>query len=70
MYHIVLPKMIHARFAVVFRDWKQLHCQKHEVSLRTKLKATVKDNKDTKKRVATDQPADEPVANIKSAKIN
>ena len=28
VYHIILPKMIHARFAVVFRDWKQLHCQK------------------------------------------
>eukprot|EP00986_Skeletonema_menzelii_P020755 scaffold32210_cov114-Skeletonema_menzelii.AAC.1 len=66
VYDIIVPKMIHARFAVVFRQWKQLHCRKHEVSLRTKLKATVKDDK---KRAATNQHADESVVNNKMAKI-
>ncbi len=42
VYGIILRKMIHSRFAVVFRRWKEEHCPKHDVSLRSKLKA---DNK-------------------------
>jgi hypothetical protein len=70
VYKIILPKMIHARFAVVFRHWKSIHCEKHEVALRPKLKASVKVNngKDYKKRPAAEQPG-ESVADTKMTKI-
>ena len=71
VYNIILPKMIHARFAVVFRHWKGLHCQKHEVAFRTKMKASVKENdgKEYKKRSAAEQP-DESVSDTKMMKIS
>ena len=59
VYQIILRKMIHSRFAVVFRRWKEEHCQKHDMSLRSSLKAGVdkiKKSKDTK-RPATPHPA-------------
>ena len=41
VYRIILQKIVHSRFAVVFRLWKEEHCQKHDVSLRSKLKASL-----------------------------
>jgi len=51
--------MIHFRFAVVFRRWKEQHCQKHDMSLRSNLKACVDKNKKSKetKQPATPHPA-------------
>jgi hypothetical protein len=71
VYKIIVPKVIHARFAVEFRQWKELYCKKHEsVAFRTQLKATVKDDNGNKKRAAENQAAaDESVVN-KIAKIN
>mmetsp|Transcript_4525 Transcript_4525/g.6284 ORF Transcript_4525/g.6284 Transcript_4525/m.6284 type:complete len:117 (+) Transcript_4525:458-808(+) len=51
VYEIILRKMIHSRFAVVFRRWKEEHCQKHDMALRQNLKAGV----DNKKRKRTKQ---------------
>mmetsp|Transcript_12469 Transcript_12469/g.17902 ORF Transcript_12469/g.17902 Transcript_12469/m.17902 type:complete len:132 (+) Transcript_12469:93-488(+) len=60
VYRIILQKIVHSRFAVVFRLWKEEHCQKHDVSLRSKLKASVDTNKSSKqqkqKRPAPEQP--------------
>ncbi len=61
VYQIILRKMVHSRFAVVFRRWKEQYCQKHDMSLRSNLKAGVDKNKkklsnDTK-RPATPHPA-------------
>ena len=41
VYNVILRKMIHARFAVVLRQWKEDNCQKHDMSLRSTLKASV-----------------------------
>ena len=59
VYQIILRKMIHFRFAVVFRRWKEQHCQKHDMSLRSNLKACVDKNKKSKetKQPATPHPA-------------
>mmetsp|Transcript_10115 Transcript_10115/g.15211 ORF Transcript_10115/g.15211 Transcript_10115/m.15211 type:complete len:127 (+) Transcript_10115:1227-1607(+) len=51
VYEIILRKMVHSRFAVVFRRWKEEHCQKHDMALRQNLKAGV----DNKKRKRTKQ---------------
>ena len=40
VYSVVLTKTVHARFAVVFRFWKEQHVKKNgNVALRVKLKA-------------------------------
>jgi hypothetical protein len=73
VYTIILQKMIHSRFAVVFRRWKEEHCQKHDVSLRSKLKASVDNNKGKQqpKRPATEQPDDDESAiDVKKAKTS
>jgi hypothetical protein len=73
VYNIILPKMIHSRFAVVFRRWKEEHCQKHDVSLRSKLKASVDNNKSKQKpkRLAPEQPDDDESAiDVKKAKTS
>jgi len=59
VYQIILRKMIHSRFAVVFRQWKEQHCQKHDMSLRSNLKAGVDKNKKSKvtKQPTTPHPA-------------
>ena len=58
VYRIILQKIVHSRFAVVFRQWKEEHCPKHDVSLRSKLKASVDTNKSSKhqKRPAPEPP--------------
>mmetsp|Transcript_22370 Transcript_22370/g.35088 ORF Transcript_22370/g.35088 Transcript_22370/m.35088 type:complete len:198 (+) Transcript_22370:268-861(+) len=67
VYQIILRKMIHSRFAVVFRQWKEQHCQKHDMSLRSNLKAGVDKNKKSKgketKREATPNPAGSKTSN-------
>jgi len=65
VYQIILPKMINSRFSVVLRKWKEAHCQKHEMSLRSSLKAGVKSL--PLKRAAT-QHTDESMNEIKKAK--
>lgn len=55
VYKIILQKMVHSRFAVVFRQYKEERCQKHNVSLRGKLKASV-DTKRKKRPAPSVQP--------------
>ena len=51
VYDIFVPKVLHARFAVVFRDWKMKYVSKvGDVGLRAKLKATVDKKKAAKGR--------------------
>jgi len=70
VYTIILRKMVHSRFAVVFRRWKEEHCQKHDMALRQNLKAGV----DKKKRKQTKQLAaehpDESAIDIKKTKTS
>ncbi|KAL7490678.1 hypothetical protein ACHAWT_000225 [Skeletonema menzelii] len=71
VYGIVLQKMVHSRFAVVFRRWKEEHCQKHDVSLRSKLKASVDTNKSIskqQKRPALEDPDESNEIDMKKSK--
>ena len=73
VYRIILQKMVHSRFAVVFRRWKEKHCQKHDVSLRSKLKASVDTNSSRKQQkrpapVSPEQPPECDAADIKKLK--
>lgn len=72
VYGIILQKIVHSRFAVVFRRWKEEHCQKHDVSLRSKLKASVDTNKSSKqqkqKRPAPEQPDESNEIDMKKSK--
>lgn len=67
-YQIILPKMINSRFSVVFRKWKEAHCQKHEMSLRSSLKAGVSSSKSLPLKRAATQHTDESTNEIKKAK--
>ena len=68
VYQIILPKMINSRFSVVFRKWKEAHCQKHEMSLRSSLKAGVSSSKSLPLKRAATQHTDESTNEIKKAK--
>ena len=74
VYDTILSKAIHARFAVVFRHWKEANVKKHgQVAFRTGLKARSKKAKaeasatapkknGTKKRKVTDDDYVKPSA--------
>ena len=56
VYNMFVPKAIHARFAVVFRQWKEKNCSKlGDVALRTKLKAGTKKDAAKERRDDTEQ---------------
>ena len=73
VFAVIIRKVVHARFAVVFRQWKEVNCKKHEVSTRAQLKATVPDGKKGKKRHAAALNCEEDMAENtenKKAKVN
>lgn len=60
VYDMIVPKAIHARFAVVFRRWKEKNCSKlGDVALRTKLKAGSKKKSTKEKKDAAKERRDD-----------
>eukprot|EP00984_Skeletonema_dohrnii_P032456 scaffold26689_cov72-Skeletonema_dohrnii-CCMP3373.AAC.1 len=70
VYEIILRKMVHSRFAVVFRRWKEEHCQKHDMALRQNLKAGVDNKKRKRTKQQSPQQPDESVVDNKKAKTS
>eukprot|EP00984_Skeletonema_dohrnii_P033506 scaffold30343_cov63-Skeletonema_dohrnii-CCMP3373.AAC.1 len=62
--------MVHSRFAVVFRRWKEEHCQKHDMALRQNLKAGVDNKKRKRTKQQSSQQPDESVVDKKKAKTS
>ena len=66
VYDIFVPKVLHARFAVVFRDWKMKYVSKvGDVALRAMLKATA-DKKKAAKGRRDDTDNTQPAKKMKS----
>ena len=66
VYDMFVPKALHARFAVVFRDWKMKYVSKSgDVALRALLKATV-DKKKAAKGRRDDTDNTQPAKKMKS----
>ncbi|KAL7527064.1 hypothetical protein ACHAWF_006565 [Thalassiosira exigua] len=63
VYNVLVRKTTHARFAVVFRNWKEKHIKKNgKVDFRTKLKAgsTAKSNTKVKNKRSTNDNSPSP----------
>jgi ribosomal protein L12E/L44/L45/RPP1/RPP2 len=73
VFEVIIRKVVHARFAVVFRQWKEVNCKKHEVATRAQLKATVPGGKKGEKRHAAALNCEEDMTENtenKKAKVN
>ena len=68
---LILPKKIHERFGADLRRWKEVKCQKHDMSLRSTLKAGVdKKKRKQAEQPVTPQPDESAIDNNKKAKTS